>query len=109
VAVHVVDGHSEHGGQLARVHESERRRPITAQELDCAARHVIEATHTSGAEMQARLALEHGRPVFLMRSLLEHSWAKTYAERPGTHVVDNVGDVVGVLKRLYAEQLEFSL
>ncbi|MGE4174575.1 MAG: DNA-processing protein DprA, partial [Thermoleophilia bacterium] len=30
---------------------------------------VIEASHTSGARMQARIALEHGRPVFLMRSL----------------------------------------
>ena len=50
---------------------------------------VVEASHTSGARMQARLALEHGRPVFLLRSLLEHKWARTYAEdRPGTYVVD---------------------
>ena len=31
---------------------------------------VIEASHTSGARMQARFALEHGRPLFL----LEHCW-----------------------------------
>jgi len=32
--------------------------------------------------MQARLALEHGRPVVLMKSLLEHEWAQEYARRP---------------------------
>ena len=69
---------------------------------------VIEASHTSGAKMQARLALEHGRPVFLLRSLQEHSWARQYAERPGTHVVDTVDDVASTLERLYAQQLEFS-
>jgi DNA processing protein len=44
---------------------------------------VVEASQTSGAKMQARLALEHGRPVFLLRSLLEHRWAQDYAGRPG--------------------------
>ena len=44
---------------------------------------VVEASHTSGARMQARFALEHGRPVFLLESLLEHEWAQDYAERPG--------------------------
>lgn len=33
---------------------------------------VVEAAYRSGARMQARLALQHGRHVFLMRSLLEH-------------------------------------
>lgn len=66
---------------------------------------VIEASHTSGARMQARLALEHGRPVFLLRSLLTHVWAQTYAARPGTYVVDEVGEVIAHLDRLYAEQL----
>ena len=32
---------------------------------------VVEASHTSGARAQARLALEHGRPVFLPEPLLE--------------------------------------
>lgn len=38
--------------------------------------------------MQARLALQHGRPVFLMRSLLEHDWARGYAQCPGVTVVE---------------------
>jgi DNA processing protein len=61
---------------------------------------VIEASHTSGAKMQARFALEHGRPVFLLASLLEHAWAREYAERPGAHVIENAGDVVEHVERL---------
>ena len=38
---------------------------------------VIEAGETSGAKKQARAALEHGRPVFLPKSLVdEHEWAQ---------------------------------
>jgi len=59
---------------------------------------VIEAAWKSGARMQARLALEHGRTVFLMRSLLEHDWAREYASRPGATVVDSAEDVVRLLK-----------
>lgn len=67
---------------------------------------VIEASHTSGARMQARLALEHGRPVFLMRSLLEHAWARTYADdRPGTYVVEGGEEIVEHLERLYSPDL----
>lgn len=61
---------------------------------------VIEASHTSGAKMQARFALEHGRPVFLLDSLLEHDWAREYAERPGAHVVERADDVIEHVERL---------
>jgi len=66
---------------------------------------VVEATYTSGARMQARLALEHGRPVVLMESLLEHEWARDYAARPGVRVVAEVAEVVDHLDRLYARDL----
>ena len=40
---------------------------------------VVEAGETSGAKMQARFALEHGRGVFLLSSLVaEHDWARRY-------------------------------
>jgi DNA processing protein len=61
---------------------------------------VVEAAWKSGARMQARLALEHGRPVFLLRSLLTHDWAREYAERPGVTVVDGVDDVLESLDRI---------
>jgi len=67
---------------------------------------VVEAGNKSGARMQARLAIEHGRPVFLLRSLLRHQWAQTYASgRPSTYVVDTGEEIIQHLERLYAEQL----
>ncbi|MGW2258831.1 DNA-processing protein DprA [Streptomyces sp. NPDC004749] len=61
---------------------------------------VVEAAYRSGARMQARLALEHGRRVFLMRSLMTHEWAREYATRPNTEVIDGPDDVFGRLDSL---------
>lgn len=61
---------------------------------------VIEAAWKSGARMQARLALEHGRPIFLLKTLLEHDWARDYAQRPGAYVVSSVDDVISHLKEV---------
>ena len=63
---------------------------------------VIEASETSGARMQARFALAHGRPVFLLASLLGHAWARDHAERPGTYVVEEAGEIVEHVERLLA-------
>jgi DNA processing protein len=64
---------------------------------------VTEASETSGARMQARLALAQGRPVFLLASLVERqAWARDYAARPGTHVVDDPEQITAVLERLTA-------
>lgn len=60
---------------------------------------VIEAGSTSGAKMQARLALEHGRGVFLLRSLVEeHEWARKYVAR-GALPVETVEDVLRHLRK----------
>lgn len=61
---------------------------------------VVEASHTSGSRMQARLALAHGRPVFLLESLLDQDWARECAARPGAHVVRRPSDVTTVVERL---------
>lgn len=61
---------------------------------------VVEAPQTSGARMQARFALQHGRPVFLLESQLEHEWAREYAARPGTHVVDSPEEITTLVDRL---------
>jgi DNA processing protein len=64
---------------------------------------VIEASETSGARMQARLALAQGRPVFLLASLTERQpWAREYATRPGTHVISEPAEVTVALERLIA-------
>ncbi len=59
---------------------------------------VIEASSTSGAKMQARLALEHGKRVFLVSSLVtSQDWAKKYAEKRGAIIVERVDDVISHL------------
>ena len=53
---------------------------------------VVEAAYTSGARMQARVALENQRPVVLLSSLVaEQEWAHEFAERPGVYVAERRG------------------
>ena len=55
---------------------------------------VIEATSTSGAKMQARLALDHGKKVFLIHSLVtSQPWARDYVGKRGAIEVADVEDV----------------
>lgn len=61
---------------------------------------VVEASHASGARAQARLALEHGRPVFLPEELLAEAWAREFADRPGTHVVQDPAEITAAIERL---------
>ena len=63
---------------------------------------IVEATHTSGARVQARLALAQGRPVFLREALLEQGWARELAARPGVHVFDDADQVTATVERLTA-------
>ncbi len=62
---------------------------------------VIEASSTSGAKMQARLAIEHGKTVFLVESLvMQEKWAQDYVARHGKRVVvvKSVEDVMSHLR-----------
>jgi DNA processing protein len=64
---------------------------------------VVEASETSGARMQARLALAQGRPVFLIEDLVERQpWAQQAARRPGTHVIRDPAEITRALERLTA-------
>lgn len=55
---------------------------------------VIEASSTSGAKMQARIALEHNKRVFLLRALVtDQKWAQGYIKRGAIEVAD-VDDVI---------------
>lgn len=59
---------------------------------------VIEATGTSGAKLQARLALEHGKKVFLIRSLVQSQpWARDYVDKRGAIEVTGAGEVSALL------------
>lgn len=69
---------------------------------------VIEASHTSGARMQARLALGHGRPVILMSRLLVHEWACDMARSPGVTLAESATDVLSAIAEIAAvEKAEF--
>jgi DNA processing protein len=71
---------------------------------------VIEAHGNSGAKMQARLCLEHGRRLFLVRSLVMHEeWAQRYASRPGVTVIETVDNVVEVVDTLLNPPAQLSL
>ncbi len=63
---------------------------------------IVEASPRSGARVQARLALAHGRPVFLMSPVLAQSWAQELAARPGTYVVQTPDEITTTLQRLTA-------
>jgi DNA processing protein len=61
---------------------------------------VVEASWQSGARMQARLALQHGRAVILLETLMQHDWARQYAQRPNTIVASRISDVLEALERV---------
>lgn len=56
---------------------------------------VIEASARSGAKMQARLASQHGKQVFLVSQLVtSQEWAQRYVDKGWAIEVDGVDDVV---------------
>ena len=62
---------------------------------------VVEAAATSGAKMQARLALEHGKRLFLPQPLVaSQDWARRYATRRGVTVVGDLDDILDELVKV---------
>jgi DNA processing protein len=58
---------------------------------------VVEAKGHSGARMQARLALLHGKRVFLFEDLVtKEPWAREYVAR-GATIVKSVDDILQVV------------
>jgi DNA processing protein len=71
---------------------------------------VVEAGATSGAKMQARLALEHGKRLFLPEALVaSQEWASRYATRPGVTVVGDLSDILDELVRIVEIPHQLSL
>jgi DNA processing protein len=61
---------------------------------------IVEASHTSGSRIQARLALAQGRPVFVLERLLQQDWARELAVRPGVHVFRDPAEISATIDRL---------
>ena len=65
---------------------------------------VIEAGETSGARAQARMAVEHGRPVILADPVVErNTWAQALVKRPGVYVVKGWREIGPVIERIRLE------
>jgi DNA processing protein len=62
---------------------------------------IVEASARSGTRVQARAALAHGRPVFLLRALLGQEWARELARRPGVHVIEEPDEIIATVERLH--------
>ena len=61
---------------------------------------VVEAGERSGTRIQARNAVEHGRPVLLADGVVAaNKWAQTMKGQPGVHVVAGLGDVLEILDK----------
>ncbi|GAA0225430.1 hypothetical protein GCM10010492_24530 [Saccharothrix mutabilis subsp. mutabilis] len=65
---------------------------------------IVEAGEHSGARIQARMALEHGRHVFLLPEVVTGTtWGREMAERPNTTVLEGPDHLLGVVDDLTAE------
>ncbi len=66
---------------------------------------VVEAGARSGARVQARIALAHGRPVFVTEPSLSEPWIRDLAGLPGVHVASAPSDITATLTRLHSDDL----
>ncbi|WP_208611747.1 DNA-processing protein DprA [Mycobacterium paraffinicum] len=65
---------------------------------------IVEAGEHSGARIQARVAVEHGRPVILTDHVVnETKWGKALEGRPGVYVAGSTADVMGIVELLIAD------
>lgn len=65
---------------------------------------VVEAGEYSGARAQARMAVEHGRPVILTDLVYAaNEWARDLAQRPGVHVAASLKEIDDVVEGIRSE------
>lgn len=66
---------------------------------------VVEAGEHSGARAQARMAVEHGRPVILTDLVVDRNdWAKALLGRPGVYVAAGREEVLSVVRGIVGER-----
>jgi DNA processing protein len=62
---------------------------------------VVEAGETSGAQIQARRAVAHGRPVILTDLVMAaNKWAQQLRGRPGVHVTASTAEVMAIVETI---------
>lgn len=66
---------------------------------------VVEAGEHSGSRAQARMAVEHGRPVILTDLVVESTtWAEKLVGRPGVTVASSLDEVAGTIEEIRHQQ-----
>jgi DNA protecting protein DprA len=66
---------------------------------------IVEAGEHSGTRIQARVAVEHGRPVILTDLVVKATkWGKALRDRPGVYVASGTADVMGIVEQLVSER-----
>ncbi|MEV5411002.1 DNA-processing protein DprA [Thermopolyspora sp. NPDC052614] len=59
---------------------------------------IVEAGERSGTRVQARKAVEHGRPVILMQSVVDETqWGRVAAGKPDVHVARSVDEAMTIV------------
>jgi DNA processing protein len=65
---------------------------------------IVEAGEHSGTRIQARVAVEHGRPVILADSVANGTnWGQAIKDRPGVYVAGTTTEVMEIVERLMRE------
>jgi DNA processing protein len=68
---------------------------------------VVEAGEQSGARIQARRAIAHGRPVILTDRVMQaNKWARELEGRPGVHVAASTAEAMTIVEGIIAEPTE---
>lgn len=68
---------------------------------------IVEAGEESGARIQARQAVAHGRPVILMDSVVSaNKWPHQLIGRPGVHVASSTREALTLVEKLVASRDE---
>jgi DNA processing protein len=62
---------------------------------------IVEASEHSGARIQARLAVEHGRPVILTDGVVEATvWGRELTHQPDVHVASSTAQVINIVTEI---------
>lgn len=65
---------------------------------------IVEASERSGTRIQARVAVEHGRPVILTDIVVKNTkWGREMEGRPGVYVAGSTAEVMGYVEQVLAE------